>query len=243
MWNSDWTGFRSLLVSMGMLLAASGHAAIVIGNLGSDDGDNAREISILAGGAGGMGFTPSTGFALASVDLKLVVYAGTAPDISVAIYGNDTKGNGDPSDDLPGTALFSLTNPAFFADSAVHTYAFNDSAQHGLSAETTYWVVAFDASDAGTDWRMRTTVPSGDSASHFGVATDETESPVPTTRIASPDFLYQVNSVPEPRTWALAAGLVLVAFALLRCRSPRLETFERKLAPRWCCHRRSRCVN
>ncbi|MBI2929254.1 MAG: hypothetical protein HYY24_26620 [Verrucomicrobia bacterium] len=203
-------------MSLAGLVAASGQAAIVIGNLGSDDGTDEWDISLLAGGASGMGFTVSSDFAVASVDLKLVIYAGTEPAISVAIFNNDTKGNGDPSDDLPGSALFSLSNPAFSADSAVHTYTFNDPAQHELSAGTTYWVVAFDNSDAGTDWKMRATVPTGDSASHFGVATDETESPMPTTRIASPDFLYQVNSVPEPAEWGLMAGSALLAFGLLR---------------------------
>lgn len=206
-------------ILLGLALAARASAAIVIGNLGEDDGTDAWPISILDGGAAGMGFTVTSDFDLASVDLKLVIYAGLTPNLSVAIHSNDDRGTpDDPADDLPGAAQFTLSNPTFIADGTVRTYTFTDPAQHTLSAGVTYWVVAFDNEDSGTDWRMRDSAPSGPWADHFGVATDDLESPLPTTRIGSPYLLYQVNAVPEPAAYGVAVGVALLGFGLSRSR-------------------------
>ncbi len=222
MHKADLNGIKSILVGIGVLAAASSHAQIIIGNLGTDSAGT--DVSAFLGGAGGMAFTSSTSFTLGSVDLRLVVFPG--PSISVKIYDNDMQGTPlNPSDDLPGTAQFTLSNPSFVADGVtVNTYNFQDPSQHVLSAGT-YWVVAYDASDTGTEWRTGSTAPSGSpSAAHFGVATSSTEFlSVPDTRTPpspQPNFVYQVN-VPEPSEYAAMAAFGLVAFALLRSRRDR----------------------
>jgi hypothetical protein len=211
--------FRPLLV--GLALATKASAAIVIGNLDEADNMNPWPISTLDGGAAAMGFTVTSDFNLASVDLKLVIYAGLTPSLSVAIHANADQGTPDPADDLPGALQFTLSNPTLIPDNSPRTYTFTDLAQHPLSAGTTYWVVAFDNSDSGTDWLMSDTSPSGPWATHFGVATDDLESPLPTTRIGSPYLSYQVNAVPEPAVYGVAVGLVLLAFGLGRSRRTR----------------------
>lgn len=196
------------------LASSPAGAAVIIGNLPSNDGAAVIDLDVLKTKA--MGFTMgSQSYTLDSVSLRLrlIDYTGTA---SVQLWSNDGGNN-------PGVPLATLNNPVLPAN-GTGTYLFTPSSPFALSAGNTYWLVVSTNSAASDpselDWLASNpdTNPIGAAASHFGVRYDA-DGPPPTGS-SSLRNSYQIDGtlVPEPASAALAAAglLLLTSFRRLR---------------------------
>lgn len=182
-----------------------------------------------------MNFTtgPGAGWQLASLDMRLDAWGPVPGSLTVSL-NTDASG-------LPGGTIDILSTPV--PPTLLADYRFTPGIPVLLAPETTYWIVASgtgsvtddeDWGDYGWGWR----------SSYW--PTDETGLPgwtildgvagsfdgglnwviYPTVIIEYDTFIvvnnapamFGVNLVPEPQTYALMAGLGLVAFAIWRRR-------------------------
>ncbi len=167
--------------------APNAHAIELISNLDGNDATQSADLDELRNK--GMGFTmPGDEYVLDSVTLRLATFgANVAPIVEI---WNDVGG-------LPGASLVTLVNPVFAA-SGIANYDFTPPGAFTLSANTTYWIVAYGQAGADRyDWKASSpaVIPTGP-ATHAGALFD-TNGPPPTTT-SSIICSYAVNGSAGP---------------------------------------------
>jgi len=162
-------------------------ATELISNLPGNDASQSADLDNLRNK--GMGFTmPATDYNLDNVTLRLETFG---PNIAAHVeIWNDVAGN-------PGAPLVALINPVFAA-SGIADYVFIPPGNFTLSANTTYWIVAYGEATADRyDWKASSPaqIPTG-LATHAGAKFDTNGAP-PTTN-SSIICSYSVNGSTGP---------------------------------------------
>ncbi|MBZ0269700.1 hypothetical protein K8I85_16230 [bacterium] len=167
--------------------ASGAQADELISNLDGNDGSQSADLDELRNK--GMGFTmPGAQYSLDNVTLRLETFgANVAPIVEI---WDDVGGN-------PGAPLVTLVNPVFAA-SGIANYDFIPPGSFNLSANTTYWVVAYGVAGADRyDWKASSpaVTPTG-IATHAGAKFDTNGAPP--TNNSSIICSYAVNGTTGP---------------------------------------------
>jgi hypothetical protein len=184
------------MVLVWAVVTPNAQAIELISNLPGNDASQSADLDELRNK--GMGFTmPGTQYTLDNVSLRLETFgANVAPIVEI---WDDVAGN-------PGAPLVTLVNPVFAA-SGIANYDFTPPGTFTLSANTTYWIVAYgQAGAARYDWKASSPaqIPTG-LATHAGAKFDTNGAP-PTTN-SSIICSYALNGSTGPisvdaETWS-----------------------------------------
>lgn len=234
--------FTSLLLALGAftlgLSVAPARADIIFGNLAAYTNDNGQSgagsvisgatntVNLYSGKA--IGFTlGSNAYTLTSVTLRLDNVTGATDAPSISIYTN----NGS---NLPGVQVGSyLTNPGIFNGGTNSNYVFTPSGTITFAANTSYFLVVQQLTSGvvgGTDVSFNwlngspTVVPTGIATGNIARTTSSSVvSPNPSgwTLNSGAYNWFQIDgvtAVPEPSTYGIAFGVVLLGLIVMRRR-------------------------
>lgn len=202
-----------LALALPLLLTVSVRADIIFGNLPNSSDGAQSGINNTSGKA--IGFTMAgNSYDLTSVTLRLNSVGQTANDVPlVRIYTS--------SGTAPSVSLGTLTNPTF-NPTGTSNYVFTPAASITLAAGTSYFLVVYQAvsasPDTGFNWLAGS--PSVTPTSVAGIATTPTalfgsSNPTTWTSSSSTYNWFQIDgtlsAIPEPGTYAMAAGAAALA--------------------------------
>lgn len=196
-WLAPWL----CLALVWAVVVPNAQATELISNLPGNDASQSAGLNNLRNK--GMGFTmPGDDYNLTSAVLRLnIIGADTRPIVEI---WSDSGGN-------PGVALVTLVNPVF-GPPGIAEYEFTPPGNFTLSANTTYWLVAYgEAGASAYDWKASSpaVTPTG-LATHAGCKFD-TNGPPPTTN-SSILCSYALNGETgpisvDPESWGRVKGL------------------------------------
>lgn len=198
------------------LLAVPASAIPLIGNLPGND----ATFTLIPVTWKAMGFTtPSSGYAVESVDLRLRLAEPGEP-IIVQLFATNAAGTAPATTD-GASPLATFLNPAFTTPALPTTYNFTLTTPFTLASATTYWIVV--RGEAGAEFSWLASNPSVTPTSSVGITHAGAwfiENNGATYSVSTVLNSYQLNgsaqaaAAPEPATFALLTlGVMISNFA------------------------------